>query len=161
MNFFLTLIAIAVTAIVLGGIAIFFMNILSMFIHPFMGKIPKKTPRYLIGLTLLTSLHSYIWLSLASILIILCFYCTTNSSIIFALLFLISGTAYIVMTWSAYFQAKNKLKDERVGVYESNHVIAVGINCMTSTAGFFILAFFPKVIPIVWPWIEDIKNLYL
>lgn len=157
MNFIFTLLAIFGSIIILGGAAIFVMNIASKIVYVFLDKKRKITTGYKIGISVLTVLHSYIYLSFISFVILLCYACQTNS-ILTIILWIITGIVCIVLTWSAYVQAKNKLNDAERQNYEPTHVIGLSLNALISSIGFFVLAIYPHAIDTAWPWVRSLHN---
>lgn len=158
MNFLFTLVLLFLSVVVVGGIAIFCMNIASSMIYLFVGKPYRFTLKYKIGLIILTIIHAYIFLSFTSVVVLLCHACNTSSILLLILVWLFGGIVGLTTPWIAYVQAKNKLNDPDVGKQESTHVIALSLNALISSIGFFVFAFFPKGIAYGWPWVVSLMN---
>lgn len=135
------------------------MNIASMIVSPIINKRKGFTPLLKIGIGVLGLIHTYIYLSFICIVVLICYACKIDNFFIKGVLWLISAIISFVLTWTAYVQANNKLKDADVRPYESVHVAAVGINAILSSVGFFVLAIFPKLIFSFWPWVENLTGL--
>ncbi len=157
MNLLYTIIALGVTFTVVGGLAVFIMNVISMVLAPLIGLKRDFTLRSGSGIFILSILHAYIFLSFISIVILLCHACTVNT-FIKSILWFIAGNITILLTWSAYLQANNRSKEEQAKKYEQTHVVGIAINALISTIGFFVLAFFPSLIGEWWPWVEYLFN---
>ncbi|GGI24741.1 hypothetical protein [Pedobacter mendelii] len=161
MNFLITIILLIITAIVLGGVSIFVMNISSSIVYQFIKSEIKISTKYIIALIILTLIHSYIFLSFLSTLILLCYACTTKvmgfKIILLGIAFIIS----VILAFSGYIQAKNKLNDLDVGRQEPFHVNALGLNALISSIGFIVLSIFPKLISFGWPWVEKIVHNFV
>jgi hypothetical protein len=134
------------------------MNISSSIFYQFIKKEKGITAKYVIVVMVLTIIHSYIFLSFLSVIILLCYACTTKGIIIKILLWSFATIISIVTSFMAYLQAKRKLNDEKVGKQEPLHVDALSFNAIISPIGFFVLIIFPKIITFGWTWVEHIMN---
>lgn len=162
MNIFLTLIVMFATVVVIGGIAIFIMNLASSLVFYFMdnGR-TDLSPRYIFGLGVLTLIHVYIFLGFISIIVLLVYKSSADYMLAKSILWIVASIFCVIPAWTAYVQAKNKLNDVDVKKYESMHTNALALNAFISSIGFLILAFFPTIISVVWPYLEHLLNKFL
>lgn len=161
MSFLFTLLLIFLSVVIVGGIAIFVMNIVSMIIFTLSGKHRTITPRFIIGLTIMSLLYSYIFLSFTSTVILVSYGTKTDVILLKTIIWVFAAIASITTPWIAYNQAKAKLNDENVGRQEAMHVNGLAMNAFVSTVGFIVLAIFPSLISYAWPWVETIINRLL
>ena len=158
MSFLFTMLLIFLSVVVVGGIAIFLMNIVSMIIFPLSGKPRTITLGFKVGLTIMSILYSYIFLSFTSTVILVSYGTKTDVILLKVIIWVFAVIAGITTPWIAYNQAKAKLSDEDVGRQESMHVNGLAMNAFVSTIGFIVLAIFPSLISYAWPWVETLIN---
>ena len=158
MNFLITLILLFFCTVVLSSISVVFMNLASSIIYQFIRFENRISTKYIIALMILTFIHAYIFLSFLSVLILLCYACTTTGIVFKFLIWTFALVLGFFVSFMAYFRSKHRLNDLKVQKYEPFHVNALALNASISSLGFIILSIYPKVISWGWPWVENIFN---
>ncbi len=161
MSFLFTMLLIFLSVVIVGGLAIFVMNIVSMIIFTLSGKPRTITIGFKIGLTIMSILYSYIFLSFSSTVILVSYGTKTDGILLKVIIWVFAVIVSITTPWIAYNQAKAKLNDEDVGRHEAMHVNGLAINAFVSTIGFIVLAIFPSLIIYAWPWVETVIHRFL
>ena len=158
MNIVITLLLIFLSIVILGSIAVTILNICAMIIFQFVKTLNRSNLRYIIGVCLLTLIHLYVFLSIISLIILLCYACTTSILIFKIILWVLATLISIVFLFTAYKRGSVRMRDKTAESYESINVHALAINAFLSSIGFLILAIFPSLISYGWGWIENILD---